>query len=76
MHALLVSHPKIVKKTSPSLMASADQKGRVSSRLLHYANQPWATALVGFLTTAMILLPTEYEYPIRSVMHFLSLRRF
>jgi hypothetical protein len=75
MQFLLVSPPKFVVRTAAASVAAGGHRGGFASRLLHYADQPWAAALASFLTTAIILLPTEYEYPIRSAMLFLSSRR-
>jgi hypothetical protein len=47
-----------------------------STSLLHHADKPWVAGLGSFVATAMILLPVEYEVAIRSVLLFLSSRRF
>ena len=39
-------------------------------------NRSAQTVLASLMTTAILLLPAEYEAPIRSVMLFLSSRRF
>jgi len=48
----------------------------MTARLLRHAARPSAAGLASLVTTAILLLPTEYEVPIRHLLLFLSSRRF
>ncbi|WP_277968068.1 hypothetical protein [Sphingomonas echinoides] len=63
---------------SPSASAGSMSKQRhgLTARLLQSVNRPWAAGLASFVATAILLLPAEYEMPVRSLMLFLSSRRF
>ncbi len=52
-----------------------DPRG-MTARLLRHAARPSAAGLASLVTTAILLLPTEYEVPIRHLLLFLSSRRF
>jgi hypothetical protein len=70
-----VSPPSVCSDTSASAARIDGQRHGLTARLLHYADKPWTTGLASFVATAIILLPAEYEVPIRSLMLFLSSRR-
>lgn len=52
------------------------QRHGSTSHLLRYGDQPWVAGLASFVATAIVLLPIEYETAIRSLMMFLSSRRY
>jgi hypothetical protein len=68
--------PNFCTNSSVSDAPINGQRHGLSARLLAYANRPWLTGLASFVATGIILLPAEYEMPIRSLMLFLSSRRF
>lgn len=76
MHFLPVS-PRGAHTNTPSPAARPYRpRHGVLARLRPCANQPWATGVASFVTTAILLLPIEYEIPLRSLMLFVSSRRF
>lgn len=76
MHFLPFS-PRGTLTTTPVPTARPyGQRHGVLARLRPYANRPWATGVASFVTTAIILLPIEYEMPLRSLMLFVASRRF
>jgi hypothetical protein len=75
MQFLSVLPPTVYMNVPPSAATIDGQLHGFTARVLRYANQSWVTGLASFVTTAIILLPVEYETPIRSLMLFLSSRR-
>ncbi len=75
MQFLSVRLPSVYVSFPASAAPIDGQRRGFAARALHYSNQSWVTGLASFVTTAIILLPVEYETPIRSLMLFLSSRR-
>ena len=72
----LSGRPPSVYRSVPASAAPIDgQRHGSPARPFRYADQSWVTGLASFVTAAIILLPVEYETPIRSFMLFLSSRR-
>ena len=76
MHLHPVSLQGVHPKTPTPAARLYGRRHGLLERLLPYASQPWATGLASFVTTAIILLPIEYEIPLRSLMLFVVSRRF
>jgi hypothetical protein len=75
MQFLSVVPPSVYMSVPASAATIDGQRHGFTARVLRYANQSWVTGLASFVVTAIILLPVEYETPIRSLMLFLSSRR-
>lgn len=76
MQFLSVRLPSMCISAPASAAAIDGQRHETPARPLRYADRAWVAGLASFVTTAIILLPVEYETPIRSLMLFLSSRRF
>ena len=69
--------PPSMYMSGPAFAAPIDgQRHETPARAPRYADRAWVAGLASFVTTAIILLPIEYEMPIRNLMLFLSSRRF
>lgn len=76
MQFLFVRPPSRYMGLPASAAPVNGQRHGSTSHPLRYGDQPWVAGLASFVATAIVLLPVEYETPIRSLMLFLSSRRY